>query len=85
MCSSRQEPGPKSASIPFLYAGKASGKKCCDRQEPCGAEGTEDADIEIGIPLCGVQDAMEAVKKLLEVIFGDGMTGTDKKGENGNE
>lgn len=65
--------------------GKASGKKCCDRQEPCGAEGTEDADIEIGIPLCGVQDAMEAVKKLLEVIFGDGMTGTDKKGENGNE
>lgn len=50
-----------------------------------GLELLKDADIEIGIPLCGVQDAMEAVKKLLEVIFGDGMTGTDKKGENGNE
>ena len=62
-----------------------SGKKCCKQQEPCGAEGTKDADIETGIPLCDVQDAMEAVKKLLEVIFGDGMTGTDKKGEKGNE
>lgn len=41
--------------------------------------------LRSGFPLCGVQDAMEAVKKLLEIIFGDGMAGTDKKGEKGNE
>lgn len=41
--------------------------------------------LRSGFPLCGVQDAMEVVKKLLEIIFGDGMAGTDKKGEKGNE
>lgn len=74
--------------IPVRTIGESAGllgkMPCKERgmqQELCGTE----ADIEIGIPLCGVQDAMEAVKRLLEVILGDGMIGTDKKGEKGNK